>query len=332
MATIKSSYQAPTKRFKTVYIDCRPSTFTIINELGLNRNFDDLHIHVGQPEGAELLSLMNDAQVVLTGRTHIGRDVLSQCRQLKKVVFLGTGAESYIDLPAARDLNIEIGRVRNYGNRTNAEHAFALILDAARSVSHMDRSIRAGGWDCQQGMELQGKQLGVIGIGGIGSELIRMAHAFGLRVCAWNRSNIDPGLPCTQLSWNDLLQTSDILSLHLGYNTDTHGIIGETSFNQMKKGVIFINTARGALVNESAMLKALRSGVIRHAGLDVFETEPLPASHPLRDLPNVTLTAHAAFNSKEAFMRLITQAFDMLRDGAPSTPPNESADIVRTTS
>lgn len=317
MAKIKSSHQALNKHFEIVYIDCRPSTFTVINELGLNKDFDDLHIHVGQPEGAELLALMRGARVILTGRTHLGRDVLSQCRQLKKIVFLGTGAESYIDVPAARDLSIEIGRVRNYGNRTNAEHAFALILDAARNVSRMDRSIRAGKWDCLQGMELKGKQLGVIGVGGIGSELIRMAHSFGLRVCAWNRSEIDPDLPCTQLSWNNLLKTSDILSVHLGYNADTHDIIGETSFNQMKKGVLFINTARGALVNESAMLSALRSGIIRHASLDVFETEPLPASHPLRDLPNVTLTAHAAFNSKEAFVRLITQAFEILRDVAP---------------
>lgn len=300
-----------------VYIDCRPATFITINELGLNTNFEDLHIHVGHPDSVELLGLMADAQVILTGRTHLDRKTLSQCRRLKKIVFLGTGAESYIDVPAAQDLGIEVRRVRNYGNRTNAEHAFALMLDAARGVSYMDRSIRAGEWDSRQGMELEGKQLGVIGVGGIGSELIRLAHAFGMHVCAWNRSEIDPDLPCSQLEWNDLLKTSDILSLHLGYSADTHGIIDEMSFSLMKNGVIFINVARGALVDEKAMLQALKSGIIQHAGLDVFEIEPLPASHPLRDLPNVTLTAHVAFNSKEAFARLITRAFEILRDIAP---------------
>lgn len=297
-----------------VYIDCRSATFDAIDKLGLNRNFEGLHIHVGQPEGAALVALMKGARVILTGRTQIDRELLSQCPRLEKIVFLGTGAESYVDVPAAQELGIEVERVRNYGNRTNAEHAFALILDAARGVSYMDRSIRAGGWETRQGMELQGKQLGVIGVGSIGSELIKLAHAFGLRVCAWNRSELDPALPCTRLDWNALLKTSDILSLHLGYNADTHGIIDEAAFQQMKKGVIFINAARGALVNEAAMLRALESGIIRHAGLDVFETEPLPASHPLRCQPNVTLTAHAAFNSKAAFERLITQAFEILRD------------------
>lgn len=299
-----------------IYIDCRSETFDTIRRLELDQRFTELHIHVGAPEGDELLDLMKNAQVVLTGRSYLGHELLNQCSQLKTLVFLGTGPESYIDVPAAEALGIEVKRVRNYGNRTNAEHAFALILEAARRISFMDQSIRSGGWEAHQGMELQGKQLGVIGVGGIGSELIRMADAFDLRVAAWNRSDIDSSLPCTVMAWEDLLSTSDILSIHLGYNQHTHGIIDKKAFTLMKPGVIFINAARGGLVDEKAMIQALKSGTICHAGLDVFEVEPLPASHPLRRLPNVTLTAHAAFNTREALDRLVTQAFEIVRASA----------------
>jgi len=297
-----------------IYIDCRSETFDTIRRLELDQRFHELHIHVGAPEGDELLGLMKHAQVVLTGRSYLDHALLRQCSELKTLVFLGTGPESYIDVPAAQALGIEVKRVRNYGNRTNAEHAFALILEAARRISFMDQSIRSGGWEAHQGMELQGKQLGVIGVGGIGSELIRMADAFGLRVAAWNRSEIESSLPCTVMTWEELLSTSDILSIHLGYNQHTQGIIDNKAFTLMKPGVIFINAARGGLVDEKAMIDALQSGIIRHAGLDVFEVEPLPASHPLRGMPNVTLTAHAAFNTREALDRLVTQAFEMVQE------------------
>jgi len=301
---------------KIIYIDCRTETYDTIRRLELDQHFNELHIHVGAPEDEELLDLMKGAQVVLTGRSYLDHNLLSQCPALKTLVFLGTGPESYIDVPAAEALGIAVKRVRNYGNRTNAEHAFALILEAARRISLMDQSIRSGGWEAHQGMELQGKQLGVIGVGGIGSELIRLADAFGMRVAAWNRSAVDSTLPCTVMTWEELLATSDVLSIHLGYNQHTHGIIDEKAFTLMKPGVIFINAARGGLVDEKAMIEALESGTIRHAGLDVFEVEPLPASHPLRDMPNVTLTAHAAFNTREALDRLVTQAFEIVRASA----------------
>ncbi|MEO6985862.1 MAG: NAD(P)-dependent oxidoreductase [Paralcaligenes sp.] len=297
---------------KVVYIDCTEQGHSIIKEHSLFDKIPDLILNVGDPDDGQLVSLLDGAAAIINGHTTMNADLLGLCSALKIIVFLGTGASSYIDLAAAERQGINVLTVRGYGNRTNAEHAFALILSASRNIASMDREIRQGKWAASEGIELSGKRLGIVGAGGVGTELIKIAHAFGMEVVAWNRSPIPEGLPCKQVALDELLTTSDVVSLHLTLNDATHGIIGKEQLAMLKREAILVNVGRGALVDEMALIEVLKNKRIRHAGLDVFIQEPLPPSHGLTKLNNVTLTAHAAFNSREAMVRLLSQGFDTL--------------------
>ena len=172
--------------------------------------------------------------------------------------------------------------------------------------------MRAGNWLRDDGMQLTGKTLGLIGFGGIAAEVARIASGSGMKVIAWNRSpKSHPGVAFTDL--DTLLKESHVVSLHLLLNDETRGFLSRQRIAQMRKGVIFVNTARAAIVDEAAMIDALRSGHIRHAGLDVFNTEPLPANHVLTTIPNVTLSAHSAFRTPEASENLIHAAWEHCR-------------------
>jgi D-3-phosphoglycerate dehydrogenase / 2-oxoglutarate reductase len=172
--------------------------------------------------------------------------------------------------------------------------------------------MRAGNWLREDGMQLTGKTLGLIGFGGIAAEVARIAIGSGMRVLAWNRTPRSfAGV--SFLSLEKLLAESDVVSLHLLLNDDTRGFLSRQRIAAMKQGAILVNTARGALVDEAAMIEALKSGRLRHAGLDVFNTEPLPIDHPLIKLPNVTLSAHSAFRTPEASENLIGAAWEHCR-------------------
>jgi len=150
----------------------------------------------------------------------------------------------------------------------------------------------------------------VIGLGGIGREVLRMGRSLGMEAIAWNRT---PLADAPLVSLDELLARSDVISMNLTLNDETRGFLGTAQFKRMKPGVIFVNTARGALVDETALIEALRSGHIRHAGLDVFHAEPLKPDHPLAQMDNVTLTAHAGFRTLEASETLIRRALDIVR-------------------
>jgi D-3-phosphoglycerate dehydrogenase len=172
--------------------------------------------------------------------------------------------------------------------------------------------MRAGNWLRDDGMQLTGKTLGLIGFGGIAREVARIALGSGIKVLAWNRTaKSHPGVEFVDI--DALLAQSHVVSLHLLLNDETRGFLSRERIAAMKPGVILVNTARGALVDEEAMIDALKSGHIRHAGLDVFNVEPLPADHPLTKLPNVTLSAHSAFRTPEASENLIAAAWEHCR-------------------
>jgi D-3-phosphoglycerate dehydrogenase / 2-oxoglutarate reductase len=183
---------------------------------------------------------------------------------------------------------------------------------AARGIAAMDREMRAGNWLREDGMQLTGKTLGLIGFGGIAAEAARIAAGSGMRVIAWNRTP-KSAAGVEFVSLDALLAQSDVISLHLLLNDETRGFVSRGHIAKMKPGVLFINTARAAIVDEAAMIEALTSGHIRHAGLDVFNVEPLPPDHPLTGLPNVTLSAHSAFRTPEANQNLIRAAWEHCR-------------------
>jgi D-3-phosphoglycerate dehydrogenase len=176
----------------------------------------------------------------------------------------------------------------------------------------MDREIRTGTWEQLEGIQLLGKTLGIIGLGGIGSEVARIAKGIGMQVLAWNRTpRPDTGIRLVDL--DTLLANSDVVTLNLALNDETRGFLNVARIARLKPGVILVNTARGALVEEATVIDALKRGHIRHAGLDVFHSEPLNADHPLARMDNVTLSAHAAFRTLEASMTLLRRAIDITR-------------------
>jgi D-3-phosphoglycerate dehydrogenase len=256
----------------------------------------------------QLPAVLDGAEIAIVDHTALPTEIARQCAGLKHVVFLGTGARSYMNPEELAELGIAVHLIRGYGDTAVAECAIALMWAAARGLAQMDREMRAGNWLRDDGMQLTGKTLGLIGFGGIAREVARIALGSGMRVIAWNRSpKKSPKVEFVEL--DELLTESDVISLHLLLNDETRGFVSRACVEAMKPGVILINTARGALVDEDAMIEALNTGHIRHAGLDVFNVEPLPADHPLIKIPNVTLSAHSAFRTPEASENLIGAAW-----------------------
>jgi len=184
------------------------------------------------------------------------------------------------------------------------------VFAAARHIATMHGLVRGGGWRPMQGMELRGKTLGIVGLGGIGREMARIAGGIGLEVLAWNRTPKPGTAPL-----DELLAQSDIVSLHLGLNDATRGFLNRERLARTKPGVIVINTARAGVVDEPALIELLKSGHVGHYATDVFAKEPPAPDEPLLKLDNVTLTAHAGYNTPEAAMTMYRRAIDLAAKG-----------------
>ncbi|WP_043352846.1 NAD(P)-dependent oxidoreductase, partial [Methylobacterium sp. B1] len=240
----------------------------------------------------DLPGLLSGAEIAVIDHTALPRAVARACGGLRHVVFLGTGARSYMDPEAlAAECGITVHTIKGYGDTAVAECAFALMWAAARGLPEMDRAMRAGTWLRREAVQLTGKTVGLVGFGGIAAEMARLCRGIGMRVLAWNRTpKAHPDVTFVPLE--RLLAESDVVSLHLLLTDETRGFLSAARIAAMKPGVLLINTARGALIDEAALVEALRSGRVAQAGLDVFTVEPLPADHPLVSLPAVTLSAH----------------------------------------
>jgi D-3-phosphoglycerate dehydrogenase len=235
-----------------------------------------------------------------------------QCPDLRHVVFLGTGAASYMNVDELKALGVTVHTIKGYGDTAVAEHSITLMWAAARDLARMDRDVRRGEWVTREGAQLLGKTLGIVGLGGIGREVARIAAGMGMQVIAYNRSAISDA-PVPLVSIDELLARADVISLHLGLNDQTRHFLDAARIAKLKPGCILVNTARGALVDEAALLATLETGHIRHAALDVFHSEPLKPDHPLTRMANVTLSAHSAFRTQEASETLLRRAIDIAR-------------------
>jgi D-3-phosphoglycerate dehydrogenase / 2-oxoglutarate reductase len=294
---------------KSLFIDCNDQLGPVWDSV---IRPDDPPIDVNRKPYAlpDLPAVLKGYDICVDDHSYLPTELVDKCDALKHVVFLGTGAASYMNIAELAERGVKVHTIRNYGDTAVAEHTIALMFAAARDVAAMDREVRAGTWVPHGGMQLLGKTLGVIGLGGIGGEVLRIGQGLGMKVIAWNRS---PRPDAPLVSLDELLERSDVISMNLTLNDETHGFLGPAQFARMKRGVIFVNTARAALVDESALIEALRSGQIRHAGLDVFHAEPLNPDHLLAQMENVTLTAHAAFRTLEASQTLLRRAIDIVR-------------------
>jgi D-3-phosphoglycerate dehydrogenase len=295
-----------------VFVDANGSLADIFER---QNKAGDPAVHVNRDadiKSEDMPALLDGAEIVVIDHTSLPTDVAKRCNGLKHVVFLGTGARSYMNPEELAELGIAVHLIKGYGDTAVAECAIALMWEAARGIAKMDREMRAGNWLREDGMQLTGKALGLIGFGGIAAEVARIALGSGMKVIAWNRSPKQfAGVEFVAL--DTLLAKSDVVSLHLLLNDETRGFLSRERINAMKPGVILVNTARAAMVDEAAMIEALKSGHIRHAGLDVFNTEPLPVDHPLTKISNVTLSAHSAFRTPEASENLIHAAWEHCR-------------------
>src|SRR5258706_12712930 len=225
-------------------------------------------------EGDALPALLDGYDAGINDHTYMPAGVLERCRTLKHIVFLGTGAASYVDVAAAERLGMRVHTIKGYGDVSVAEHTIALMMACARGVARMDGEIRRGTWQTLEGIQLKGRTLGLIGLGGIGREVARIGAALGMTVIAWNRT-ARPDAGVTPVALDDLLARADVVSVHLTLGDETKGFMNDARLQKLKRGAILINTARGAVVDEAALARHLASGHIASAGLDVFGTEPL---------------------------------------------------------
>ena len=245
-----------------------------------------------------LIERIRDAEIVLNIRSSqkFTDRVFASCVRLRMVSVWGTGTD-HVDLAAAARHGVTVTNTPGVSAISIAEHTLALMLAVARRIPQVDRATRAGEWARGRSVELHGKTCGIIGLGAIGRQFAKLAAGIGMRVIAWTM-HPSPGDQVVPLE--ELYRTSDVISLHLRLSAETEGMIGAEQFALMKRGTILINTARGAIVREIALINALTSGRIAGAGLDVFVSEPLSPGHPLTGLDNVVLTPHCAGITPEA--------------------------------
>jgi D-3-phosphoglycerate dehydrogenase / 2-oxoglutarate reductase len=297
---------------RALFVDANDTLAAVTDKLlaaaklpvAINRNPDI------KPE--DLPHLLDGADIAIVDHTQVPTAIAAQCKSLKHVVFLGTGARSYMNPEELAAHGIAVHVIKGYGDTAVAECAIALMWASAKGFAAMDRGMRAGNWLRREAMQLTGKTLGLIGFGGIAAEAARLALGSGMKVIAWNRTpKTHPGVEFVSLE--RLLAESHVVSLHLLLNDETKNFLSRERIQAMRPGAILINTARGAVVDEASMIEALLSGHLGHAGLDVFNIEPLPADHVLTTLPNVTLSAHSAFRTPEASDNLIGAALEHCR-------------------
>jgi phosphoglycerate dehydrogenase-like enzyme len=248
---------------------------------------------------ADLVTRIEDAEIVINIRatSRFTRDVLSHLPKLRMISIWGTGTD-HVDLDVAKAHGIRVTNTPGVSAIAVAEHTLSLIMAAAKQTVTVDRQVREGKWPRAAASQLHGKTLGLIGAGAIGREVARLAKGSGMNVIAWT---FHPrGDLAEWVSLEEVFRRSDVVSVHVRQSPETIGMIGREHFELMRPTAIFINTARGRIVREPDLIEALRTNRITSAGLDVFETEPLPPESQFFSLSNVVLSPHSAGITPEA--------------------------------
>jgi phosphoglycerate dehydrogenase-like enzyme len=264
-----------------------------------------------------------DAIVAMRERTPFPRALLTRLPRLQVLVATGMHHQT-IDFDAARERGIVVcGTESPFGVEATTEHIWALILGLARHIAVEDAAIRAGGWQVAIGPVLTGKTLGVLGLGNLGRSVPPVARALGMRVVAWSRNLSDERAAAEGVERVDhdvFFRDSDVITVHLKLSPRSIGYVGAAQFALMKPTALFVNTSRGPVVDEAALIEALRTRRIAGAALDVFDREPLPVEHPLRSLPNTLLTPHMGYVSSDGYRTYYAQAVEALVAFRAGTP------------
>lgn len=282
----------------------------------------------------DVLKHAEDAEILFTNKTLLKEEQLSALPKLKYIGVLATGY-NIVDVAYAKERGIVVTNVPTYGTKSVAQFVFAHLLEICHHVAEHAQSVRQGKWNRNEDfcywnhplIELDGKVMGIIGTGRIGVETAKIASAFGMEVIAYApRPNYDlEGSLFKYVTFENLLDRSDVISLHCPLNDETRNILNQKAFDQMKDGVIIINTSRGPLIDETALCLALQSGKVYAAGLDVLAKEPPKEYNPLYAEVNCNITPHIAWAPRAARQRLLVSAIENLKaflDGIPLNQVN----------
>ena len=278
----------------------------------------------------QILARAKGAEIVLTNKTPLSAQTLAALApELQYIGVLATGY-NVVDIAAARAQGIPVCNIPTYGTTAVAQFVMALLLELCHHVGDHSRSVKAGDWSrcpdfCYWNsplIELAGKTFGVIGYGRIGRATARLAAAFGMEILAYDAHATGMDEVTRLVSLDELLERSDVISLHCPLFESNRGMINRASIARMKDGVLLINTSRGPLIDEAALAEALHAGKVAGAGLDVLETEPARPDNPLLAEPNCLITPHIAWAPKESRQRLMDIAVENLQAWLKGNPQN----------
>jgi glycerate dehydrogenase len=286
--------------------------------------------HAGIPSPEETARLLARATIAIVNKVPLRADMLARLPKLRMIAVAATGTDN-VDIAACKARNIVVSNVRGYAEHTVPEHAFCLILALRRNLLAWREDVKAGKWQaaerfCLSGqpiLDLHGSTLGIFGEGSIGQGMARIARGFGMQVLF--AEHAPPKAPDVAFTPADeVLERSDVVSLHSPLTPETRNLIGAAQLAKMKRSALLINTARGGLVDERALVAALRAGTIAGAGFDVLSVEPPKDGNPLLelDLPNFILTPHVAWSGRQAMQALADQLMDNVEDFVRGAPRN----------
>jgi phosphoglycerate dehydrogenase-like enzyme len=278
--------------------------------------------HLGHDEAAVAAALAPFGVIVaMRERTAFPASLLERLPQLRLLVT--TGMRNFaIDMDAAKARGILVSGTAMLGHAA-FEHAWALIMAVTKQIPREDRAMHEGGWQEGVGIELAGKTLGVLGLGRLGAKVAGIGRAFEMEVIAWSQNlTAQRAVECDArlVDKDQLFASSDVVTIHLVSSPRTRALVGRRELSLMRPSAYLINTSRGPIVDEAALIGALRGRSIAGAGLDVYDTEPLPPGHPLRQLDNAVLTGHTGYVVQEMFGVAYTQAVENIRAWCSGTP------------
>ena len=258
--------------------------------------------HLSEAEAADELAAF-DVLCIMRERMALPRSLIEALPRLKLIAVTGSHTQ-VIDVQAAQERGIPVTLTAPRASNSAAELTWSMVLGLARQITVEDRNMREGRWQTSVGFRLEGRTLGLIGLGTLGARVARYGQAFDMRVLAWS-ANLDPqrarDLGVEPVTKEELLRQSDVVSIHLKLGPRSRGLIGAQELALMKRSAVLVNTSRSPIIDQDALAQALQDGVIAGAALDVFEPEPLPADHPVRRLPNTILTPHIGFVTEESY-------------------------------
>lgn len=297
---------------------------------GCLETFGQLTVYDRTPSEEDTIHRIADAEIVLTNKTPITEAVLSACPGIQMIGVLATG-HNVVDSKAAKSRGIPVCNVPSYGTAAVAQFTIGLLLEVCHRIGFHDKMVHEGAWVRSPDFtfwrspqtELAGKTMGIIGFGRIGRAVGRIAAALGMEVIAYSRSQCQEGLAIgNYVSLPELLERSDVISLHCPLTAENTHMLDDAAFAAMKPGAILINTARGPLIDDFALVRALESGKLRAAALDVISKEPMEADNPLLNAPNCIITPHIAWAPLESRKRLLSCVAENIRAFLEGKPQN----------